>query len=558
MKKDGGRKGISRRSFLRAAGAGTLAAGLGNSLLSQNRAEAQKKAPSGSKKGGRILAKAAFVASLDDSLGTISRGAVIVEGDKITAVGPYDQLSKQGPFSEEIGSLRSDLLMPGLTSSHHHAHRAFRDGHPDKPLEKWLPFRVGPYAQGFSNEQIYLNKAWATIELIRAGCTSVLDWHTGVGRADRLGVPIAIKAYREIGMRVALALGVTDQNRLFYLGNEKVFNRLSKRAKAGAKGALFPLNHDKFFGLWTSLRKELTRPDGRVQIYHGPAAPHTCSDALLRRMKRSAEEHKAGIQIHLDESPHQRAAAFEAKGKSNVQWMDELGFWGPEVSCAHGVWLSEDDLQILKNRGTTVVHDPGSNLRLFSGIAPVHVMRKVGTPLAFGADGVGINDNNDLMMDIRLADMLQRLPGLKTPRISAENWFKIAIQGGARVLLQENALGSLSPGKNADFILVDLERMRSPSTSSDVEPLELLIHRGFGSDVHTSYVAGRPVMRSGKILNIDEKAIAKGIKKAMAGKYPFYKKVKPVVAESEEIVADLVKSWDLRLSPKTGYRYNSN
>lgn len=207
-------------------------------------------------------------------------------------------------------------------------------------------------------------------------------------------------------------------------------------------------------------------------------------------MKEAARRRQTGIQFHLLETAYQRAAGPRTKGKSLVKWLDELGFWGEEVSCAHGVWLSKEDLAILQERGSTVVHNPSSNLRISSGIAPVRMMMELGVPVASGVDGFGVNDDNDLLADLRIGHFLQRLPGLTTTPLSAEGWFKMAVQGGARVLLESESLGSLSPGKKADFILVDLQRLRHPSLIPDVDFLNLLLHRGLGRDVDSVFVGG--------------------------------------------------------------------
>lgn len=506
----------------------------------------------------RLLVKASYVATLDDALGSLRRAAILIEGETIAAVGPYEELSRRGPFDEEVGSLEDDLLMPGLTSAHHHSGRVFRDGVADQPLECWLPFRAAGYWSLFSTEEVYLNTAWSCIELIRGGCTATVDHHAGVWTQDRLGIPSAARAYKSVGMRVGLCVGVADQNRLYYGGNEEVLNRLPPEAKEAVSGLLRPLDINRFFEIWDSFFVDLNEPEGRVRIFLGPSGPQWCSEELLRRIKDGAQRRQTGVQIHLLETAYQRAFGPRTKGKSLVRWLDEMGFWGPEVSCAHGVWLSEEDLAILRDRGATVVHNPSSNLRLSSGIAPMRVMREMGVPLAFGTDAFGMNDDNDLLADLRLGHLLQRLPGVSVPPLSAEEWFKMAARGGARTLLQEDSLGSLSPGKKADFILVDMRRLRRPSVSPDMDPLSLLLQRGLGRDVHAVYVGGEPLMQEGKILTIDEEAIAAGVKRAMERHYPRLLALRPLYRRIETEVAVLLKEWDLSLPGKARYQYNAH
>ncbi len=507
----------------------------------------------------RILAKAADVATLDDSLGTLRRGAVIVEDGTIAAVGPWEELARRGPFDEEAGSLEDDLLMPGLTSAHHHAGRAFRDGVSDGPLECWIQSIYGnAYQAGFSEEQVYLNTVWSCIELIRGGCTSVVEHHAGSPARERLGVPAAVRAYRDAGMRVGLCIGVRNQNRFHYEGDREIFDRLPPAVQAEVKGFLQPPDLDRFFEVWDSYFEDLHEPDGRVRIFLGPSGPQWCSEELLGRIKEAAGRRRTGIQIHLLETAYQRAAGPKLAGKSMVARLDELGFWGPEISCAHGVWLSEEDMAVLRDRGVTVVHNPSSNLRLSSGIAPVRVMRKMGVSLALGADGMGMNDDNDVLADIRLGHLLQRLPGVNLPPIRAEEWYKLAAGGGARALLQADSLGSLAPGKKGDFLLVDTKRLRRPAADPDIDPLLLLLQRGMGRDVHAVYVEGEAIMREGKILTVDEEAVAAEIAKLWPPFYARVKDLRPLYHQLEEDIRKQYEGWDLRLPNASRYQYNAH
>lgn len=506
----------------------------------------------------KLLGKASFVVTVDDALGVIPRGAVVVEDDTITAVGPYEELSRQGPFQEEVGSLENDLLMPGLISAHHHAPgRSFRGGIEDQMLECWLPFLQGVYRAGFSEREVYLNTAWACIELIRMGCTGVVDHHVGIPTQERLGIPAAARAYQDSGVRVGLCVGAGDQNRLYYGGDEEVLASLPAEAQKAASVFRRSMDLDRFFDVWQSFFEDLHEPDGRVRIFMGPTGPEWCSEGLLSRIKEAAQSRGTGIQIHLLETAYQRAADRRTYGKSSVARLDKMGFWGREVSCAHCVWLSREDIEILKERGAVIVHNPANNLRLSSGIAPLRVMREIGVALAFGADGCGVNDDNDLLMDLRLGDMLQRLPpGARTPQIPPEEWIRMATLGGARALLQEKSLGSISPGKQADFILLDMKRLRQPSMSPDVAPLHLLMQRGLGRDVHSVFVDGRPLMRDGKVLTLDEEALAQEIGQAMARHYPRLAAIRPAFRKMEAQIRKLYAEWDLELPGKNRYQYN--
>ena len=272
----------------------------------------------------RLLVKAGCVATLDDSIGTLTRGAILVEDGTIAAVGSYDELSRRGPFDEEVGSLEYDLLMPGLTSAHHHSGRTFLEGHSDRPLECWLPYVFGVSRSGFSDEDHYLNTAWSCIELIRGGCTSAVDHHTGGSPHERQGIPSVVQAYRTVGMRVAVCVGIGDLDRFYYGGDEEVLKRLPPEAKDAVRNLTGPPDLDQFFEVWDSLFQELHEPKGRVRIFLGPLGAHRCSGELLRRVKDSARRCKTGIQLHLLETLYQRASGPRIRGKSLVEGMPNL------------------------------------------------------------------------------------------------------------------------------------------------------------------------------------------------------------------------------------------
>lgn len=507
----------------------------------------------------RLLVKAAHVATLDEKLGTIEKGAVLIEGDEIKEVGSFEALSAKGPFDEEFGSLDDDLLMPGLVSAHHHSGRGFRDGILDGALECWIQTLYGNvHAAGFSEEEIYLNTIWSCLELIRGGCTGVVDLHAGNPKHERLGIPATVRAYRDAGIRVALCVSVRNMNRLTYEGDDKVFHGLPPEIQEEIGGFLQSPDLDRFFETWNSYFDDLHEEGGRVRIFLGPSGPQWCSEALLERIKDEAKSKNTGIQIHLLETAYQRAAGPRTKGKSLVAWLDDQGFWGPEVSCPHCVWLSRDDMAILRDRGVSVVHNPSSNLRLSSGIAPVRVMREMGLNVAFGADGMGINDDNDVLADLRLGHLLQRLPGVDTAPIAAEDWYRLNVRGGARVMLQADSLGALAPGKKADFIQISQKRLRYPAANPEHDPLLLLLQRGMGHDVHSVWVGGEAIMRDGKILCVDEAALADEIHRLWSARYPRINALRPLYRHVEEKVRKEFEGWDLDLPGNNLYQYNAH
>ncbi len=191
-----------------------------------------------------------------------------------------------------------------------------------------------------------------------------------------------------------------------------------------------------------------------------------------------------------------------------VAHLAKIGFLGSRVSCAHCVWVTEHDIDLLAQCGSSVVHNPGSNLRLGSGIAPVGAMLERGVNVALGLDSNTLNDHGDMLQEMRLAANLHRLPGQAANNVDAGQWFSMATAGGARALLLHHETGVLAPGKKADIVLLDPKRVQYPYAVPDDDPLPLLLARADARDVDSVLIDGRLVMDQRKILTIDKEAIA--------------------------------------------------
>ena len=507
----------------------------------------------------RILIRANRILTLRDQDDVLRKGAVIVVDGKIEAVGPYNSLSGRGPFDEELGSLTHDIAMPGLVSAHHHAGNTIRDGLEDLPLEIWLPLVFGSYRAEMNEEETYLRTIWSALELQRSGVTTVVDFHTPSQYLPRWGIPTCIQAYLDAGIRVSFGISVGDQNPFVYGDHGAFLKGLPGAQRRWAEKHLAPVALDEYFRVFDENFGEFNGKEDRIGIFLTPQGVQWSSDELLTRVKKKAMEVGAGIQIHVLESRYEMMYGPRILGTSAIRHLKDIEFLGPEVSFAHCIWPSEEDIRLLADTGTAIVHDPTQNLKLANGIAPITVMRNEGVRFAMGTDGSTFNDDNDIWTELRLGWFLSRPPSIDLEPIPAREWLARCIQEGNRIAMQDN-LGSLEAGKRADIILLDGRRIfKSPDSHPDLDPWALLLHRVQGGrDVHTVLTGGRVVRRKGKNVLVDEQDIGRRFRKTLKKRYARLRKDKKFFAPVLEGIQRHFRAWEEESdvpAPRV-YRYN--
>jgi cytosine/adenosine deaminase-related metal-dependent hydrolase len=227
---------------------------------------------------------------------------------------------------------------------------------------------------------------------------------------------------------------------------------------------------------------------------------------LLVRIRDEAERWQTSIQTHLLETAHQRRASFK-NGAGEVQRLAALGFLSPLLSCAHCVWVDDEDIDLLAGRGTTVVHNASSNLRLGSGLAPVSRMLERGVNVALGLDSNGLNDDGDMLQEMRLAANLQRGPGISSTWPTSRQILSMATRNGARALTLDQDVGVLEKGKKADLILLRLDVIEQPYVDPQHDAIDTLVYRAKAKHVDTVMIDGKLVMEQGNLLSIDKEAV---------------------------------------------------
>jgi cytosine/adenosine deaminase-related metal-dependent hydrolase len=449
------------------------------------------------------------------SAGIIKDGAVFVSGKNIVAVGRYKDLKAQYSTATVVGSRRF-WVMPGLVNAHQHGKgvSSFQLGGLDEPFElsrvKALPqAKIPPY----------LDTSYAAQRMIEAGITTCLHYNASRGPAYyQADVHDRLRAYKEAGIRVSFGLDIRNRNHIVY-GDRELLATLPPDLREKARARVTQsrtADPDNYFRIARQLCNELSNdPDGRIKLFLAPAGPQWCTEELLQSIREFAQEHQLGIQIHLLETKYQRAYFFRTYGKSAAEWLDQLGFLTPRVSVAHGVWLSEKDIALVAQRGSAVVHNPSSNLRLKSGIAPLAAIYDADIPLALGLDSSGLNDDMDMLQEMRLCANLQRVPGVSSTTVPLKAIFRMATVGGSTILGWGDRCGTLEPGKEADLILIDSQSLKSPYLASQHNPIDALVYRGRSSDVDTVMVAGEILYQGKKHRRLNSRAIVKQLQESI-------------------------------------------
>lgn len=438
----------------------------------------------------------------------ISDGAIFQQDGKIVAIGTYDEIASQYEADEILGSA-NDVVMPGFVNSHHHVGLTpFQLGSPDHPLELWFASRMAA-----RTVDPYLDTLYSAFEMLESGVTTVQHihgWRKGPASSWPAITEKILKAYEDIGMRVSYCFAVRDQNRLVYEPDEdfvaKLPPSLAPDMEEYLKAQAVPVQDymDFFENLWKQWNREA---DGRIRIQMAPANLHWCSDDALMVQKEYADKFGVGMHMHLLETAYQKEYAHRRAGKSAVRHLYDMGFLGPHLTLGHGVWLSEEDIELVKETGTMICHNASSNLRLQSGIAPLNHFAKHGVKVGIGLDEAGINDDRDMLQEMRLVLKLHRVPGMDELVPTSPQVFQMATEHGAETTGFADTIGTLEVGKAADLVMMNWHHIAYPYLDQDVPVVDAVIHRSRMAGVDMVMVNGEVVLSQGQFTRVDKQAL---------------------------------------------------
>jgi 5-methylthioadenosine/S-adenosylhomocysteine deaminase len=441
--------------------------------------------------------------------------AIFVKNNKINEIGPTSVLRQKYKEIPEIGG-ENLFAMPGLVNAHHHLGvTPFQLGAQDHPLELWFAERLK-----MRNVPPTLDTLYSAFEMISSGVTTVQ--HLQSRAPGNLASVLdqsnkIIAAYKQIGMRASYSFALRDQNRMIYDSDENCLALLPPKHRPTLKKYFesFSLSISEQLEIFNILTEQHAK-NNLIEIQLAPSNLHWLSDKALETISKVAIDTGAKIHMHLLETPYQAEYARRRTGQSALKYIDKFGLLGPQLTIGHGVWMTEDDVDLLAERGGCLCHNCSSNLRLKSGKADLSSFLSKNIPIALGIDEAGINDDRDMLQEIRLAYTLHRRPGHSSRNPSAAEILRMATEHGAASTPFSGKIGRLEKGLFADILLLDLRSLAFPYQDFDIPLLDIIVRRAKRKSVDTVIIDGNVVFNKGKFTRVDEDTLLEEISKVLS------------------------------------------
>lgn len=444
----------------------------------------------------------------------ISDGAILVRDGIVVDTGDLASMQRLAPHSQ-VTCYGQHMLLPGFINAHHHVGLTpLQLGSHDEPLELWWTTRIAARSVNF-----YLDTLYSAFEMLASGVTTVQHiqgWLPGPLEEIEHIASETLNAYRDIGMRASYSFAIRQQNRIVYQDDDEFCASLPKELggelRAYLKAQEIPFADN--FHLFNALRR--SHGSDRIKIQFAPGNLHWVSDNQLDSIHATAVAANVPVHMHLLETPYQREYAFRRTGTTAVKHLARLGILGPHFTMGHGVWLSDDDIDLVRDTGACICHNCSSNFRLRSGKAPLNRFRTRDLRVGIGLDEAGINDDRDMLQEMRLILRVHRDPGMNDNVPTCSEVLRMATEHGAATTGWGGEIGTLYPGKKFDAVLIDYDRATYPYQDNDIPPLDAIIQRAKTSAVAAVFVGGELVYADGKFVKVDRGAILAGIAERLA------------------------------------------
>lgn len=444
---------------------------------------------------------------LDQQQRSCAAADILVEDGRIRRIGVPGM---DAPEATAVMDASDRILVPGLVNGHTHGHGCLGKGLvPDRStLELFLS--VAPALNsGHSHEDKHLAATLSACELIRKGCTTCMDLFAEFPAPTVDGLHAVAKAYQGIGLRAVVAPMMAD--RTLYQALPGLLAELPEALQV----QVTELQTAPYETSLAAARAALERwPSERdlVRPALAPTIPMHCSDDFLVGCDRLAREFGVPLQTHLAESKGQALEGRQRYGKSLTAHLADLGLLGPHMSAAHGIWLDNDDMGRLANNGVSVVHNPLSNLRLGSGLAPVRRLLDRGVNVGLGTDAANTSDTQNMFEVTRIASYLSRIQHPDYEQwLDAGEVLDLATRGSAHALGQQDRIGSLVEGACADIVFLRLDHVNYWPLR---DPVQQIVNTESGAAVDSVMIDGRLVLYRDTMLTVDEAQLRHDVERA--------------------------------------------
>ncbi|RMB79519.1 8-oxoguanine deaminase [Streptomyces shenzhenensis] len=438
----------------------------------------------------RIVIENGAIATVDADDTEYASGYVVIAGHRIEAVGAGRAPEGLTDVVRRIDAA-GHLVTPGLVNTHHHFYQWITRGlATDHHLFDWLVALYPTWAR-IDEPMVYAAAQGSLAMMARGGVTTAMDHHYVFPRGSGDLSGAIVRAARETGVRFTLARGSMDRSRKDG-GLPPDFAVETLEDALAATEETVRRHHDASF-------------DAMTQVAVAPCSPFSVSTELLKQGAELARRLGVRLHTHGSETAEEEKFCRELFGMGPTDYFESTGWLGDDVWMAHCVHMNDSDIAAFARTGTGVAHCPSSNARLAAGIARVPDLLAAGVPVGLGVDGTASNESGELHTELRNALLINRLGAHREAALNARQALRLGTYGGARVLGRADQIGSLEPGKLADVVLWKMDTLAHASIADPVTALVL----GAAAPVTASFVNGRQIVANGRLLHVDEDAVAR-------------------------------------------------
>jgi 5-methylthioadenosine/S-adenosylhomocysteine deaminase len=459
----------------------------------------------------------------EDALPTQRPVDIVIEGRLIHDIRPTGAAEPEG----NVIDLSDRLLTAGLINGHHHSHEGYYKGRKDNlPLELWMNYVRPLKPIELSPREVYLRTMIGAIEAVRSGTTTLCDDTNVSPRIVPENVDSVFAAYEDIGIRAYV--GPTLFDRPFFRAVPFVEEEFPRELLAELDKA--PMySSDELLAFVKGLARARHPSEKRVGYIAAPSAPQRCSEEFIRAVRRLADDFDLPVIMHVQETRMQVVTGQLWYGSTMIEYLDRIGFMKPNTTFIHAVWLNPREIEILARTGVTVQHNPTSNLKVGSGLAPIRALLDAGVNVSMGTDGCGSIEGTDMQNSLYLSAMLNKLRGDHINWFGAPKALRAATLGGAKALGRAPELGAIAKGRIADLVAY---RLRSVPFTPLNNVVNQLVYAANRSEVDFVMVDGEPILADGRLTRVDEDRLLDEIAEAHA-------RIAPQLTQSEKDVERL-------------------
>ena len=419
----------------------------------------------------KTLIKNAYILDMVGEKPNIQKNDILIEDNIIK-----DIEKDIGTEVDEKINAKNMLIMPGLVNTHTHlAMSIFRGYKDDRKLMDWLENAIFPVEDKLQPDDIYWNSYLSCLEMIKSGTTTCNDMYFGMNKV--------IEAIEATGLRAVVAWCLTD---------DSIRDKIERTRE-----------YAKIYN---------NRENSKITVFTSPHAPYSCNPDTIKLCVDLAKELHTGLHIHLAETQNEVATIRDRYGKTATEYLSDLDVFDVPVVLAHGIYISESDIEILKQHNIRggISHNPISNCKLSSGICDVVNLRKNGINVGLGTDGIGSTTTLDMFEEMKTAAYLQKINTMEPTSINAYDILKMSTIEGAKVLGLDNQIGTIEVGKKADLIFIKTDKIHL-CPENDI--CTNIVYSANGADVDSVMIDGKMIMQNRKMRNINEREAMKQVKR---------------------------------------------